>query len=318
VVLDFFRFDYNSLMLNIDECSIELPVVDAHVHVFPARRLAGLLRWVHGFLPWHPAPLDMTGDDVVADISNFGSKYFFNLVYPINPLETEDLNRFNSEFCSRFPNAIGWGSLHPENDDISSIARSVVEELGLIGLKLHPFVQKFSILDPAIRPAYETLADMRRPLFLHTGFDEFYEIKMPTEHIRTIAGDYPEMPIVLSHMIFPRLDDAFELMEEYPQIVGDMTNIPGSIRIIASDFGSGGIAESAAANLLRKELPRFSDRIIFGSDHPAGIGGVDGIYSDLAAIKLQPEIVRAATWTNPLKLAEKYLPGRWRPQIQPQ
>jgi hypothetical protein len=33
---------------------------DCHVHLRPRRRLAGLMKWMHGFYPEHPIPRDVT------------------------------------------------------------------------------------------------------------------------------------------------------------------------------------------------------------------------------------------------------------------
>lgn len=289
---------------------LELPIIDAHMHVLPPRRLAGLLRWVHGFMPTHPVPKDITADGVIQDSKNFGTKYFFNQIYPINPLETESLNNFNFELTERMPNCVGWGSAHLENSDRAGIAERALDDQGFIGLKFHPMVQNFSILDSRILPVYEVLAERKRPLFIHTGFDDFYEIKMPPAHIGKIAADYPDMPIVISHLVFPRLAEAFELMDEFPGIIGDLTNVPGCVRMIAAGNG-GDIKSTDACRVLHKELPKFADRIIFGSDHPAGVGGYADIYRDLLALELAPEIIRAATWDNPLKMVSDFLPGKW-------
>lgn len=290
---------------------LELPIIDAHMHVVPPRRLAGLMRWAHRFMPTHPVPKDVTAEGVISDSEKFGTRYFFNLVYPLNPLETESLNNFNFELTKKMPNCVGWGSVHPENEDRAGIIERAITEQEFIGIKLHPFVQDFSILDPRLEPVYKTLAGLKRPLFIHTGYDEFYQQKMPPSDVRKIATDYPDMPVIISHMLFPKLAEAFALMEETPSIIGDLTNVPGTIKMIAG-FGKGGsIADSEACRILKDSAPKLADRLIFGSDHPAGAGGYEDIYRDLMEMELPREVVRAATWDNALRMVKKYLPERW-------
>ena len=40
-------------------------VIDVHVHLYPEKRLGGLMRWVHRGIPGHPVPVDITVPQVV-------------------------------------------------------------------------------------------------------------------------------------------------------------------------------------------------------------------------------------------------------------
>ncbi len=286
-------------------------VIDAHVHITTPFRLAGLMRWVRSFNPNHQVPVDVDEKYILHDMKSLGTRYFFNLIYPLRRKETGTLNKYNYDITCRLPNSAGWGSLHPRNERKAEITRQAIEQYGFIGMKLHPFVQKFSITDSCMSPLYETLSELKRPLFIHTGFDEFYEMKLTAEQISGIAGDYPDMPIIISHTLFPRLDKAIELMGRHEQIIGDLTNVPGAIRYLMGNKKNESLSKTEAGKLLAAELPAFADRLLFGTDHPAGIGTYNSIYNDFYDLGLPVELEKKITWSNPMNMVRKYLPGRW-------
>jgi len=285
--------------------------IDAHVHILPPGRLAGLMRWIHRSLPGHPVDLGIDRDHILSDLENNGCRYFFNMAYPLRPEETGGLNEFNFELTGSITNSAGWGSLHPANGGKRGIVIDCIEKYGFIGMKFHPFVQKFSITDPAMTEVYETLDKLERPLFIHTGFDEFYEMDMPPADVESIAAGYPGMPVVISHMMFPRLKETLGLLDRHPNVWADLTNVPGSIRFMHPPGTPEDIAGSPEASLLREELPRFSGRLLFGSDHPAGMGGYGTIYEDFRALGLPLELYEKIMWYNPMGMVRRYLSGRW-------
>lgn len=139
-------------------------LIDVHVHLLPPRRLAGLLRWMHRHYAAHPIPVDVTLDQVIDDSARLGADYVFNLVYPIEPGETEELIRFNADLGRRHPWIIPWGSLHPDNADKARIVERCVREHDVLGFKFHPFIQRFDPLDPRMTEVYEALQALGRPL----------------------------------------------------------------------------------------------------------------------------------------------------------
>ena len=285
-------------------------IVDAHVHIIPQERMAGLMRWIHRAFPGHPVPADIDCEGALADIEAGGARRFFNMAYPLTPDETDALNRFNFELTRKLPQAVGWGSLHPENPDRAGITRRCLTELGFIGMKFHPFVQKFSIFDQRMTPVYETLSEMKRPLIIHTGFDEFYRTSMPARDVRRLISSYPDMPLVISHMLFPDIGGAFDIMEEFPSALGDLTNVPGALRLLALSKGLA-FHETPEMAALEKRIPAFADRLLFGSDHPAGMGGYGEIYGDFFNIRMAERDRESILRGNAEAIVERYLPGRW-------
>ena len=78
---------------------------------------------------------------------------------------------------------------------------------------------------------YKSLNEMGMPLFIHTGYDEWYGASFPPDDIEKIISSYPDMPVVLIHMVFPHIKRARQLIENYENVYGDATNVPGSISL---------------------------------------------------------------------------------------
>lgn len=81
---------------------------------------------------------------------------------------------------------------------------------------------------------------------------------------------------------------------------------------MAAELTGADALDTPEARVLIAEVPRHSGRLLFGTDHPAGMGTVEEIYSDMELFGFDAEITRRITFQNAFDLAEKYLPGKWR------
>jgi hypothetical protein len=270
-------------------------IIDSHIHILPPGRTRGLVRWVNKIFPGHPSREDMTPEVILGDLRACGVETFFNLVFPLREEETEDLNRFSRDIASEYEDIIGFGSLHAETPAKDEVTERCLVEYGLAGMKLHPYVQLFEAFSPTFEPMYRKLAEFRKPFVVHTGFDIFYQQTQDLEYLRGILERHPEMPVVLVHALFPRFRICYELMGEYPQLYLDMTNSVSAVRWYKEK--SGAWADAGEWHELERNLEyfdplleRFSGRIMFGTDHPAGMGTPEQIYADLEWLGLSPEV----------------------------
>lgn len=250
-------------------------LIDCHVHLLPPRRLAGLLRWMHRFYPQHPIPTDVTLEQCIAHYDALPVDYLFNLVYPIQPGETDELNRFNLDLHRAHPWIIPFGGLHVEDADKGAIVDRCLGEYGFLGFKFHPFVQRFDPLDPRMMEAYERVAAWRRPVVFHTGFEDFYGMSLPPETLEELVRRFPTLPLVFAHSLFPKFDDAWRLVDRYDNVWLEMTNVFGNFwdpRYVLKEYGAG-------KRLLLEGVGPRSERIMFGTDHPSGAGTLAEIYA---------------------------------------
>jgi hypothetical protein len=285
--------------------------IDPHVHILPPRRLRGLIRWVKSFTPDFPVPETITAQEVLAGIRGAGIKRFFNLVFPLWPEETDDLNLFNHRLCREVPEAVGFGSLHIENPDKGGITRRCLFEYGFAGMKLHPFAQRFPAFDPAMDPLFEALDRHGRPLLVHTGFDLFYGEGPQDAGLLRVLERYPGMPVLLVHALFPRFGFARELLERFPQVWLDLTNSVSCMRIYLEWKNAGEPLPPQAATLEAEDVESnledwyalFEERpgrLLYGTDFPAGFGDHASLYDDLLYFGLPGETVRMLLRDNVL------------------
>lgn len=266
--------------------------IDPHVHILPPRRMAGLVRWVRKFTPGFPVSEGITPEEIVATLRESGIRLFFNLVFPLWEEETEDLNRFNRDLCAGIPEAVPFGSLHIETPDKERETRCCIEEYGFLGMKLHPYAQRFPAFGERMRPMFEVLDEHRRPLLVHTGFDAFYGMYMDLERMEATLREYPGMQLVAVHALFPRFRLAHRLLSEYENFWLDMTNSISCMRIYEDlkakrDHLLPGY-ESLEVEGVEENHPwfyrlfeDFSYRILYGTDFPVGFGYHPALWEDL-------------------------------------
>ena len=235
---------------------------DPHVHLLPAERTAGLMRWLHRGLPGVAIPQDITWEGALADLRAAGARRVVNLLFPLRAGEAEELHRFGAALSAQEPDVVPVGGVHKDDPDPERVLRTAIEDHGMRGLKLHPMVQRFSPGHPALEPAIAALAEYALPLYVHTGFDEWYGWGYDLGELERIAERHPEIPLVLCHCAFPRLEWAAAMARRHPQVWLDTTNVFGSIELAPEPAraglarqGRGPLRRRAGPHLLRHRLP---------------------------------------------------------------
>jgi predicted TIM-barrel fold metal-dependent hydrolase len=252
------------------------------------------VRWLLKAWPNHPVPETVTAEDIIADLKNQGASHFFNFAYPLKVEETEPLNRFNKEFCDQTPGAIPFASLHQDSPAKDKIAEHAIAS-GFVGFKFHPFVQRFDPWDTRMDPLYAFLQDAGRPVIFHTGFEAFYMLKMPVAELGKLKKRFPRLPMVFVHMTFPELEWAFNILSEYPDLYLDATNVLACFRPFFKPFLDTAPGGDKLLDVLLSGLTEHKGRVMYGSDHPAGMGALSDIYSDLDALDIDDD---TRTWVR--------------------
>lgn len=259
---------------------------DSHIHILPPRRTRGLVRWIKKAFPQHPSREDYTPDDILGELRLCGVEMAFNMVFPLKDSETEELNRFSREIADRYENVVPFGSLHADTPEKDEVAERCVTHYGLAGMKLHPYVQGFEAFSDVFKPLYRKLNELEKPLIVHTGFDVFYGKTQDLDYLASVIEDYPDMPLVLVHSLFPRFELAERLVADNGNVYLDMTNVMSAVRYYRespSDSLSGQVDSEKMTESIDhffKLICEHHERIMFGTDHPAGMGSVEQIYDD--------------------------------------
>jgi len=247
-------------------------IIDVHVHLYPERRLGGLMRWVHRGIPGHPVPVDITVPQIAADLREAGVEKFLAAAFPLAPGEARDLNRFNAEWARSLPEMIPLGTVHQDDDDPEGVAREALRSLGLKGIKLHPMMMNMQIADPRMIPVYALAQESGLPVLLHTGFEEGYGRDTAAEEWEGLFARFPRLTFLLAHMFFPDLARGFSFLSRFENLYLDCTNVFGMLSWTEGPLPFGISRPRWGKDEVLAAMEKFSGRILFGSDHPAGTG----------------------------------------------
>ena len=157
----------------------------------------------------------------------------------------DNLAREIGEFPDRL---IGFGCLDVKGDPKAAEEVSrCVEELGLVGIKFHPWLQAFPANSGLLRPVYEEASRYRCPILFHTGTPPYAQPAQVAEW----AAEYPGVPFIMGH--FGKLVwlDAVRAAMKHPNVYLETSGAQ------VSDI-------ETAVRLLGDR------RIVFGTDLPIG------------------------------------------------
>ncbi len=129
--------------------------------------------------------------------------------------------------------------------------RRALDELGLIGLYLHPFEEQFAANDELVFPLLEFLRERGMPLMLAGGYPSFSH---PSQ-VGDLAQQFPEVTIIATHggqinISGLLLADAARMLRANPNLVMETSGI------YREDFIEDTVAELGA------------ERVVFGSNAP--------------------------------------------------
>jgi predicted TIM-barrel fold metal-dependent hydrolase len=169
-------------------------VIDFHAHIYPEKIAARALANVWEFYQI-PMRLDGTVDTLLENGRGAGIARFVVFSPAAVPEQVRSINDYIAAVCREHPQLIGFGTLHPDmqnpGDEIERLAG-----LGLLGIKLHPDMQRFAIDDPRMMDVYAAL-EGRLPLIFHTG-DYRYSFSHPSRLARVLDA-FPSLVAVAAH-----------------------------------------------------------------------------------------------------------------------
>lgn len=278
-------------------------LIDCHAHLLPPDRMARLIRWTRRFNPAHPVPDTVTLEALLAEYRDTGVAYIWNFAHAIFPEETEGLNDWNWRLGQAHPQVLPFGTCHPLTPDPLAVIDRCLGEYQFVGMKFHPFVQRFTPWETRFFPLYERLAQYGRLVVFHTGFEEFYGGTLPLRGFEAILQAFPELPVVFAHANYPRIGDAFDLVARYPALHLDAVH---AFARVTQTWDR--VEQRSAWGELRAGLQAFPDRVMFGTDHPSGTGTLRQMYEEFHAFALSEDLERRLLGETARRLIERGRP----------
>lgn len=183
-----------------------MPVIDAHAHIFHPRIAPAAVQATTGFYCGVqngeiPVPVKMdhlpgTAEDLLQQCRKSGIDRCVVFATATAPHQVELVNDHIARSAREHPELIGVGTMHPAYEDMEDELRRM-KELGLVGVKLHPDIQRFDLDDERLWPMFEWMESENFILVAHTG-DYRYDYSAPRRMAR-IAKAFPRLRCVAAH-----------------------------------------------------------------------------------------------------------------------
>jgi predicted TIM-barrel fold metal-dependent hydrolase len=195
-----------------------------------------------------------------------------------------DNNRL-AQLAARVPERlIPFGTVWPQmGAEAVAETRRCFLELGLRGLKFHPWLQGFSTADPVFGEVCALAGELGRPVLLHDGTPCY---SLP-EQIAGLARRFPQTRFILGHTgLLWHWRSALEALRQ-----------PNVWACLCGPHARG-------LEILCREAP--ADRLLWGSDY--GFGFADAIEYRLALVReaqIAPALRNRILGENPRRLLEE-------------
>lgn len=251
-----------------------MALIDAHTHAFLpedlevlAQRMALMDVHLSDDDP-HKWRLHGQGslEDVSGSLARAGAERFVLLPVSGRRERVAELNRWAARAAAAQAQIIPFGTLHPKGAVAADLG--LLLELGLKGVKLHPFIQRFSLEDPEAEALLALVEGSGLPVL------------MDTIHPQGLARAKPHMAQVLEFLGFSGTlpHQLAALARTHPDLKfiaahgGSLYGWEELDELIARDnvyfdlaYLNGLIAPERLMEIIRRKGP---ERVIYGSDAP--------------------------------------------------
>ena len=186
-----------------------MKVIDFHTHVYPDHLAHRATRATCDF---YGLDTDQTGSvsQLLEKGRAAGIDRFVLLPVAVNALGVRRVNEFIVEEVKRHPEFYGFGTVHPDMEDMAGEI-DYIRASGLLGVKLHPDMQGINTDDERLFALYERLEQQGMPLFVHCG-DERRDFSHP-RHLRRVIDRFPGLTVIAAHLGgWSKWDDAVEYL----------------------------------------------------------------------------------------------------------
>ena len=164
-------------------------------------------------------------------------------------------NEWLGKLQHKHPTLIGFGGVHPDEQDRVEELERMVKEHGLKGLKLHLCMHQFYANDKRLNLVYEKAVKLDIPILYHTGLDPIPGMEKygHPKDVGDVASLFPDLTLIMAHLGAPFYGEAREVLKKHENVFAD-TSVFLDLTTINK------------ASSLIKEIG--VDRFMFGSDYP--------------------------------------------------
>ena len=171
-------------------------VADAHAHIYPTKIAAKATASVGKFYNIEMAVEDGLPETLLAKGATINCKTFLVCSVATKAEQVMSITDYIAGECAAHPEFIGLGAYHQDVTDPVPVLDHI-QELGLVGVKVHPDFQQFDIDDPKVMPFYEECAKRDMPVLIHMG-DPRYDYSAPIRLAR-VLDHIPDLKAIAAH-----------------------------------------------------------------------------------------------------------------------
>jgi predicted TIM-barrel fold metal-dependent hydrolase len=248
-------------------------MIDFHVHQPTAREASSGEKYPYGAAEY-VAAMDELGIELSVVFT------FDGLAHP-SPAANDALAEWVAEAPDRL---VAFGTVDPLSADAPRETERCLTDLGMRGLKFHPWIQGFCPHQPFMDPIAEVAADHGVPILFHDGTPPY---STPLQ-IAALARRHPRLPCVLGHG---------GLHDLWREAIVAVTRTPNLH-----------VCLCATPNIGMREVARRCppDRLLFGTDaglaEPALQAFVAERVREVRSLAIPDELRRAMLFDNPRRL----------------
>jgi hypothetical protein len=245
-------------------------IVDGHVHTFPSEEVAAKV--IEAFNNIYDIEFINAGtgsiNDVLQNMEKIGIDYTVMTNFT-TPRILHKNNLWTIDAAKNHSNLIPLISLHPQMEgQLRDFLEGYVND-GAKGIKLHPMAQGFTPADSSMDDVYSCCSEIGLPVVFHCGrvanarLNEYADLEM----IMPVIERYPDIPIVLTHMVDGNIDDVLNLAKNYKNIYFDTSIVITGYPPIMNSNEPSWLDDSVVIDVVNTV---GEERIVFGSDYPWG------------------------------------------------
>ena len=178
------------------EFAAKYQICNAHTHIYPPKIADKAVVNIGRFYELEMDCEVGTSECLIKDGKAFGVEKYLVCSAATDPNQVESINRFVAGECSKHPEFLGFGTLHPDYEDIDAEVKRCMDS-GLRGIKLHPDFQKFNIDDEKAMSIYKACQG-KIPVLFHMG-DARYDFSSP-QRLAKVLNEFPQLDAFGAHL----------------------------------------------------------------------------------------------------------------------
>ena len=246
-------------------------IIDTHTHIWPKGfTTAGLTNYLKSRGLWDESLSVVTAEGLLREMDK--NSISFSIISSVaikrgmSNQDLDEVNTYVSIEIKKYPDRLaGFCTVDPFGGSKSiETLKKGIEDLGHIGLKLHPPFQEFYPNDKRCFTIYEKMQEYRMPILFHCGSVGMLPFKddfAKPSYLDVVACNFPDLPIIIGHAGKIWFDDTAMLMRKHKNIYTE----------ISTNLGRNEEFRFMPLVWLLSKIKIWAgnfDRVFFGTDYP--------------------------------------------------